>query len=64
MPHSSRNAEITSSRTARSAGNMPPKRPMASVMTRATVMTSGPKRKATVTAGKAIEVARLVGQAH
>ena len=53
--YSSRSAEMTSSRTARSAGNMPPKRPMASVIAMATAMTSGPKRNATVTEAKLLK---------
>ena len=35
---------------------MPPKRPMARVITRATVMTSGPKRNATVTEAKLLKL--------
>ena len=55
IDYSSRSAEMTSSRTARSAGNIPPKSPMASVIKTATPMTSGPKRNATLTEAKLLK---------
>ena len=62
IAQSSRSARMTSSRTARRAGKRPPKTPMASVITTATVMTSGPKRNETVTSAKVFDVARAEGQ--
>ena len=64
VPHSSRSAEITSSRTARRAGSMPPKSPMARVMSSATAMHQRSKPERDGHRGEAVEVAGFVGQAH
>ena len=53
--YNSRSALITSSRTARIAGSMPPKMPMTNVIRRATPMTSGPKRNETVIDAKLLK---------